>query len=104
MTIHVVSLGIILVLGARCTAQPTCTLAEAADPATKVTPAISSKLSTTQLKATAEAQFQAGVSYETGCGVPQDYAQAFTGTGRRLTTGILGRRTVWVGFTWKAEA
>jgi TPR repeat protein len=75
MTIHVVSLGIILVLGARCAAQPTCARADAADPTIKVTRDFLQTLHHAS-KGDPEAQFRAGVSYETGCGVPQDYAQA----------------------------
>jgi TPR repeat protein len=74
MTLRVVSLGIALILSARCAAMPACPQSGAADQTTKTQEVV--RLLQGAAIGDHDAQFQAGLRYESGCGVAQDYSQS----------------------------
>ena len=75
MTLRVVFPAIILVLSHLCAASPACIPGEAASPTVKANHDLS-RLLRNAAKGDRDAQFQAGLRYETGCGIAQDYSLA----------------------------
>ncbi len=75
MTLRVVSFGIVFLLSTLCAAKPTCSSSETFDQPIKASHDFSRILRDAQ-SGDRDARFLAGMTYEIGCGVDQDYAQA----------------------------
>ena len=89
MILRVVLPGILLVLSTLCAASPACIRGEAAGPTIKPSHNFS-RLLRDAANGDRDAQFQAGLQYETGCGIAQDYSEAAHWYRKAADTGHTG--------------
>jgi TPR repeat protein len=75
MTLRVVPFGIVFLLSTLCAARPTCSPSETFDQPFKAGHDFPRILRDAQ-SGNRDAQFLVGMTYEIGCGIDQDYAQA----------------------------